>query len=90
MYRVALQYDPPLDAGPLTFRGAWHVVKCWNVHDDWASRAVDIDRRTPKRKKLRLLTPWRLEIGRVINPREILEGTLAVQRMRREAAQLYA
>lgn len=85
MYRVALQYDAPLDAGPLSFRGSWFVEKCWDVHDEWATRAVDIDRRTSKRKKLRLLTPFPYRSGECVNPRAVLEGYLVHERIRREA-----
>lgn len=61
MFRVALTFDPGV---------GWRVVKSWKVNPEYASRAVDIDRRS-KRKRLLILSPFRLSVGPA-NPREIL------------------
>ena len=70
MYRAAFTYDP--GNGNLRM---WRCVKCWNVVDEFASKAVDIDRRTPARKKLRLLSYNPVPLG-PCNPRQILDDYL--------------
>ena len=70
MFRAAFTYDP--DALP--FDPAWHCVKCWNVVDEFASRAVDIDRRY-RVKRLRLLSQNPVPVG-ACDPRKILNAYL--------------
>lgn len=53
----------------------WRCVKCWNVVDAWASRAVDIDRRS-RVKRLRLLSPNPVPCG-LADPRLVLSAYLA-------------
>lgn len=69
MYRAAFVYE--FD-GLTGFE--WVCVKCWNVADEWASRAVDIDRRY-RVKRLRLLSPNPVPVG-VCNPRVVLGAYL--------------
>ena len=53
----------------------WDCVKCWPVVDEFASKAVDIDRRTQTRKKLRLLSQNPVPLGPA-DPRKILDEYL--------------
>ena len=77
MFRAAFTFEPPTDISPYFYGKSriWHCVKCWPVVDDWASKAVDIDRRTPTRKKLRLLSQNPVPFG-LCNPRQILDDYL--------------
>ena len=53
----------------------WECVKSWNVVDGWASRAVDVDRRSRVRR-LRLLSPASVVLGQA-DPRVVLAEYLA-------------
>lgn len=70
-WRVAFAWNRPW--------GYWHVVRCWKVADDWASRAVDMDRRTAGRPLLRVLAPSPVQVGvgQGLTPACILSAYLA-------------
>ena len=82
MFRVALVPEPALSIPAFLRRWpgrrdgiVWRVAKCWRVNDEWATRAVNIDRRGPK--QLQLLTSRPLRRGSGADPLEILKAYLA-------------
>jgi len=82
MFRVALVPEPNLSI-PAFLRVwpgresgiVWRVAKCWRVNDEWATRAVNMDRRGPK--QLQLLTSQPMRRGSGADPLEILNAYLA-------------
>ena len=84
LWRLALDFS--LNERMLDFRRFGNMVRLetsqWTVHRCWpvafASRAVDMDRRGPKR--LRLLSPDAYFEGDIVNPRIILQRYLKARR----------
>lgn len=67
MWRVALRYRP----------GMWRVAQCWDMRGQRASTLVKVERKNPKRKRLILISVMPYDKGACMNPRRILDATLA-------------
>ena len=72
LWRLALSCDVDKIPQLRKPKALWYVIRCWPVA--FASRAVDMDRRGPKR--LRLLSPDAYFEGDIVNPRIILQRYL--------------
>ena len=72
MWRVALRYRPDVLPAPY-----WQIAQCWDLHGQSAIRPIKVERKNPKRKRLIMLSIIPIAKGTMLNPRRILEVTLA-------------
>lgn len=80
MWRIAMRLRPEVQApripGTPQVYPRWRVVQCWHVRGQQAFNLVKVERKNPARKRLILISPFRLLKGSTFDPLTILEESL--------------